>query len=420
MSLHRQRGVGTLIFSIVILSLVTTVVLYTTNALLVEKQISANEVRSRHAFEAAEAGMAQALVYLEGGIDRCNNTTGVMVPDDIVDAGIYDTNGDGCGDSLSTGLDNGSVSVVLTDNSGGDMTNFTIVSTGLSDDGSARRVITQRAGIDSALPNAPDNPLVTKGGINIGGSVDVYMQEGHTSVWTGEDIVPGGSTNTMIPNIGAANYPSCMDTPATCSTVVQTDGTATYVGMDVVENDTTLGNLTTDELFFNFFGMTPAQYRATKVTMDFASPINNGNVTNAIEQAANEIIWIDGDYTTQGGGHVGCTGPGNMNINYNFNQEAPTNGVDSCEGEGAGYSTEPSVVIINGDFTFSGGPDWFGLVFVFGDVFGSGGFSLTGAMIVGGNVESGGNFALIYNSDVLDSIADAGFTAGASGSWRDF
>ena len=108
----RQRGIATLLFSLLVMILVTYVVLYTSGSVLLEQQIVNNDVRSKHAFEAAEAGIATAKKYLTIGADRNNDGT--------IDA-VFDTNADDIGDSNTVAIGNGNVIVNTTDvSTGGD------------------------------------------------------------------------------------------------------------------------------------------------------------------------------------------------------------------------------------------------------------------------------------------------------------
>ena len=151
----RQRGIATLLFSLLVMILVTYVVLYTSGSVLLEQQIVNNDVRSKHAFEAAEAGIATAKRYLTIGADRDNDGT--------IDA-VFDTNADDIGDSNTVAIGNGSVIVNTTDVSTGGtpMMTLRVTAQGFSDDRTATRTITQIFSKLDPLPNGPRNPLITR------------------------------------------------------------------------------------------------------------------------------------------------------------------------------------------------------------------------------------------------------------------
>ena len=81
----RQDGIATLIFSIAMVVLVIGSALYTSESIFLEQKISNNDVRAKHAFEAAEAGVAAANAYLSANPDRDE--------DGAIDA-VFDTDDD--------------------------------------------------------------------------------------------------------------------------------------------------------------------------------------------------------------------------------------------------------------------------------------------------------------------------------------
>lgn len=384
-----QKGVLTLVISLVILSLSTLVTINLSRAILMEQRIANNDNRARQAFEAAEAGINAALIYL--GNDPDVDLNGVIDP-------VFDTNADGTGDSNSADIGTGSVTVTTTDLSG-DMASIRIVAQGFSDDRSATRTITQTLVTINPLPNMPDNPLVTRGGIVISGSATVHNPEGHSTIWSGGDIDLGSnnSTSTEVPDIGDPGYPACMDIPMTCNLVSASN--RLIAGVDVIENDSSLGALTSDEVFQNFFGTNPTTYRASLVTID-TTPATAAADSHL---ATHEVVWIDGNANLSNI-TVGCT--------------TAVTGSGVCPAA----NTKPSIVIVDGDATFGGTPHFYGLLFVRGNVTGSGSVTVHGAMVIGGtsNSSTGGSLDIWYSSSVLEGVARAGATTGSAGTWRDF
>ncbi len=94
----RQAGFGTLIFALVILTALTLVVFYAAQTGLTRQRITANEIRTREALEAAEAGVERAMTYLDA------NRTYVASSD--VGGWVHTGNVHwlGCGGSLPTTL----------------------------------------------------------------------------------------------------------------------------------------------------------------------------------------------------------------------------------------------------------------------------------------------------------------------------
>ena len=61
-NLKNQQG-ATLVVALVILVMITIITFYTANTVLMEQRITANDWRSKSAFEAAETGMQEALNF---------------------------------------------------------------------------------------------------------------------------------------------------------------------------------------------------------------------------------------------------------------------------------------------------------------------------------------------------------------------
>lgn len=397
-----QRGLITLGVSLAILMLSTLVVFNVSNAVLMEQKIANNEARSKQAFEAAEAGLIAAQRVLEIDPDADN--------DDEVGTGsshfLFDVDGNGTAETNTLTIGTASVTVTATDTSSGALTTFLISSVGLSDDKTATRTITQRMLTINPLPNSPDNPFVTRGTVVITGSATVHNPEGQSTIWSGSDVDMGSnnSTSTQVPDPSNPDYPGCMDFSMTCFD----DSNDPYgisassrllKGADVIENDSSLGALSEDDFFANFFGTNAETYRASMVTID----TDQDSFEDDADLAANQVIWVEGD-ASLGSVTVGCT------TSVTGNSVCPV------------ANQEPSIVIVNGDLTFNGTPHFYGIVFVTGNVEISGNTTIHGAIVVAGTATSstGGSLDVWYNSDVLDRTANAGATTGSAGTWQDF
>ncbi len=384
-----QHGAITLVVSLTILMLSTMVTINVTKAILMEQKISNNEARAKQAFEAAEAGMVAALAYLKNDPDVDQNTN--------IDP-VFDTDADGTGDTNTAAIGAGSVEVT-TQALSDDLTSILISAQGFSDDGSANHTITQSMATINPLPNAPANPIISKSALTITGSATVHNNEGHSTIWSGGDIDLGSnnSTKTEVPDIGAAGYPACMDVPLTCTLV--TTSNKLSAGVDVIENDSSLGSLTSEEMFRSFFGTNPSVYRASQVTIDTVP----SDASRDADLATHEVIWVEGD-TTFNGVTVGCT--------------TAVNGNSRC----TTTNTKPSIIVVNGDATFRGNSQFYGIVYITGKVSIVGNTTVYGAMVVAGDSEStmGGSLDVWFSSSVLAGTAAAGASTGSAGSWRDF
>ncbi|HEY0964048.1 MAG TPA: PilX N-terminal domain-containing pilus assembly protein [Pseudomonadales bacterium] len=389
-SASRQRGVLTLVVALSILVLSTLVTFSVAKAILMEQKISNNEQRAKQAFEAAEAGMLAAMDYINNDPDA---------NDDAAIDPVFDTNGDGVGDTNTATIGTGSVVITTADLSGGDMTSVEITALGYSDDRSARRTITQTLVTINPLPNAPQNPVVTRGSIIIGGSATVHNPEGHSTIWSGGDVDLGSnnSTKTEVPDVSDPTYPGCMDVPMTCD--LAASSSRNLASVDVIENDSSLGALSQNDFFRNFFGVDPATYKASMVTVDTTPADFN---TDA-DRATYEVIWVEGDTVIQGT-TIGCT------TNVTGNNVCPT------------ANQRPSIVIINGNASFTGTPHVYGILFVSGNLSMSGNATVHGAVVAAGTATSstGGSLDVWFNGDILADVSKAGNSTGSAGTWKDF
>ncbi len=406
---NKQRGVATLLVSVVILALISFVTIYTSKTVLMEQKISNNDYKAKMAFEAAEAGLNQAINNLTTDPDLNNNNA---VDGSSSGDPIFDTDNNTSRDSnqISVGFFN--VVVTTNDLSGGEMSTIKITSTATLQDGTAKRTITRAIAKIDPIPNSPDNPLTTRGTAAFQGSgANVFNPQGHSTIWSG-GAINMTAANTWVANPAHApgadpilnpGYPACMEKVRECS-VAQTSSNA-VAGLDVVANDQNLNQLTNEEFFFNFFGMSKAKYKETMVntTIDMASTTSAQAATQAEAASLEEknIIWIEGDVTLNGGLY-GCDTP------INGTQFCPTN------------NTNPPIIIINGNAELRGGFHAYGIVYVSGNLDASGSSKIVGALMSAGNTaNSGGSLEIHYDTSVLKKVNDNGPSGSSAGSWND-
>jgi hypothetical protein len=388
-STKNNQGFVTLTISLILLIAVTLISMFSVKSISLENKIANNSYRSDIALQAAEASVASAFNYLSVDPD--------VDGDNAIDS-VFDIDGDGIGDNNEMDISSARAVVTVDDMSGGEMTLMQIRSTGFSDDNSARRVISMMVANVDPLPNAPDNPMTTRGAVVINGSATVHNPEGHSTIWSGNDIDMGSnnSTSTNVADPGDAGYPVCMDTPMTCGTVSSSNKLT--AGLDIIEHDSSLGALTPEEMFINFFGMDPVTYRDSMISID-STP---GTVNDDAHLANYEVIWVEGDASISNI-TMGCT--------------SAQNGANVCPVA----QTKPSVLIINGDLELSGTAQFYGIVFVMGSLDASANATIHGAVISAGDLlnSAGGSLDVWYNSDILADLDRAGPLTGVAGSWRD-
>jgi hypothetical protein len=386
----------------IILLILITIAVFTVNGSIVrETKVINSGARAQLAFEAAEAGLANAIDYFSNDPQRI---------DGVIDKAFYhDSDGDAFdGGIYAMSVGNGRVEVKLI----GSSPRITIESTGYSDDSTARRVISQIVGKPDPLPNLPGNPLTAITDVNMKGSSTIENPEGNFNIWTGGDVdlSQNNSDGTLIADPQVPGYPDCMfrseiNDPA-CTTRPSSDKDSE--GQDMVQNDASLANLTTKELFQYYFGMYPDVYRDYVATLDLTgselASIGTGN--NAIpSQFAGQIIWIRGNASLANKLIIGC-------------DRDVYDGGASCDDA----DINPSIFIVDGDVEF-GGVEIYGLVYVTGNVAMTSSTDIQGALIVGGSVypnTNSGSLDLVYNSPVLERARENGNLLPVAGTWKDF
>ncbi|QDP02032.1 PilX N-terminal domain-containing pilus assembly protein [Thalassotalea sp. PS06] len=396
----KQRGMAVLVMSIVLMILVSMVSIYLARAVLFEQKIVNNDFRGKATFEAAEAGLAIALEYLADGIDRDN--------DGIIDP-VFDSNSDGIGDSASGTVGTANVTVSVTDITTGELSSLRVVSQAVSDDQSSTKTVTVTMQSLDPLPNHPDNPLTTRSSLDVNGSATIHNPEGHSTIWSGGDVDIGSnnSTATYVADPTDPNYPACMDVPRACQEI-QTSNKET-VGLDILEHDSDLANLSPAGIFENFFGMTPEAYKEMMATVivDPANPAETrecpaNTYAGCVENAMNKVIWYEGNLEINGG-TVGC--------------RSAVNGSNVC----SSADEAPSILIINGDVEFKGSPHFYGVVFIMGTANASGNSTFHGAVISAGSFNStSGSLDIHFNTGLLQKTRQGGPRTVAAGTWKDF
>ncbi|MEW6999583.1 PilX N-terminal domain-containing pilus assembly protein [Colwelliaceae bacterium BS250] len=396
-SLVKQKGMAVLIISIILLILITIVSLYLARSILVEQKLVANDFRARQAFDNAEAGLALTMEAISNSEywDKDGNVLGV-----------FDTNANDINDSNIGNLESGSVSINVTTIVINDLQAFQIEATGLSDDDTAMRIVTASMRAIEPLPNIPDNPFSTRGAVVLSGSATVHNPEGHSTIWSGGDVDVGSnnSTKTLIADPSDPNYPSCMDSG---SCLTKETSNRDNMGLDIIEHDSDLANLTPPEMFENFFGMTPERYKEVVASIVISDTDPKGDCGNSwdgcVDGDEGGIIWYDGD-VNENGGSMGCA--------------QKITGGNVCDDA----DERPSILIIDGDLDLNGTPHFYGIVFVMGSIIGTGNSTFHGALITAGDIQNstGGSLDIHYNSDLLKNAGSDGPKAVGAGSWKDF
>jgi Tfp pilus assembly protein PilX len=394
----RQRGAATLLVAMVLLIAATLMILYTSQTTIMEQKMSANEMRQKQALAAAQAGIDAAIAGANasgGNLAQTPNTGGLGANPKGSYRSVF------CKGTLgNAGLPTCAATPTALACTTPDATEAQswLVSCGWSDDNTGVQRIVTYVGKMAPAPNPPSNPLIAKGGVNVGGNATVVNYYNNLTTWTGDALTASSATGkTMVRNPSQAlvDYSN----PANLAAAVQGNSgcgtgnpfvcttTSGLAGPDVIASDTTLSNLTDTQFFQNIFGVSPDVYRngmADKILTDAQA---NTNGAFSVPQ----IYWVD-------------VAAGNT---FNLGQDI-------------GTSSAPVIVIVNGDMQFNASNDFFGMLYVTGNVTGGGSPNIFGSMVVEGSVNTNGAPNIIYYPASLDGLNNLSKFASMPGTWRDF
>ena len=432
-----QKGAATILTALVLLIAITLVTLISSKTVLVQKQIAADNHRMTQAVAAANAALDFGIGYFAGTATKGDGTA---TTGNVVVAG-FDHDNNGCPDYLSDPLSyfdhatNATINCAATsphtltytssdgtlvttgsvtfDNDAGtrcvdsgetpNMKSGLITAVGLSDDGLARRTMSQCVGTINVLGNSPKQSLISKGGVGLTGNYTIINRYFNTTAWSGSAVNIGASASasTYLRAVGTR------ESDFTRAQLEDSDTTNDYTsqpvsdrdkgnGVDTIANDPGLASLTGDEFFNNFFYSDRAAVKNLAQSLDQVYPA--ANIGNAAGKTG--VVWIEGNASITGGTY--------------------------------GTSGSPVIFIVNGNLTASGNPNFNGLLYVGGQLNATGTVDVLGSVVVEGDpalVPAGedpvighGGVDLIYSPYTLERSATpvVGTTTAISGSWRDW
>lgn len=393
---NRQTGVATLLVTMILFISATLLVLYAANTAVGEQRMSANEVRSKQALEAAQAAVDLSIQNINGGGAFTYAPTEASATWTAQNsrlrgrfcANYADAVDQVCSDLHSDGIAPGCTAPDA------DASGAWLVACGWSDDSAARRRIISFVGKASPLPGNITNPLTARGSVAMGGNPTVVNYYNNLTVWTGNNLSSSSATGKTV--LRRPSSPAGVLTPSevaaqvgggnqVCNPSQAPDLICTtssgVVGPDVIQGDPTLSALSDSQFFENFLGMTPTEYKSL-----MAQEVVAGADAGTISEGG-KVYWVDGDAT----------------IDQDIGSEA-----------------EPVVLVVDGDLNLSGSPTIFGVVFVTGTLNQAGGTTIRGALLASGTVSGSGSLNVIYDPNAIAGGGDLGSFATVPGTWRDF
>lgn len=417
---NQQQGAASLLTALVLLISITLVILLTSKEVLVETKVTADNYRASQATAAASAAMSQAEAdFMAGGLDQRVNATGAAGADELVDytsasplsfnltvggqtttAQLYFDNSDDnacdCQADASRSLDSdtdGDCFGTL----GKNMTRALVTAKGWSDDGTAVRTITQCLGTFDIFDggNGPKQPFISRASVGVFGNATIINRYTNSSIWTGgaNDISGAAFATYLRPaNTQTSDYTEAeLNSEDEAANTQEVSNKKTGAGIDIITDDATLASKTPDQFFDMFFAVTKTQFMKVAENANQKLP-NAAGVTSP--NGMSGVIWVEGNLTLNATDVVGSP-------------------------------ATPAVLVVNGDFSLSGGATVYGVIYVTGTLHITGNPVIKGTVIGESNTTSGGGgtLTLVYVPIVGDDQAPP-FIVGTGmiipGSWKDW
>lgn len=472
-----QRGVATLLLTLVVLVSLTLVTFYSANTGLMKQRIAANEVRAREALESAEAGIERTIAFLSENKSKLGSAAsgGWITPNTqrwvaCTDADVAFPCGDGTTNRFGTGSmwlryavggtnSIADISDYLADHptpQPGDQpvdvflaarcadededsacdtplrpstkqdSAFLAIAQGWSADQTGTATVQQGLVLYQVPASAPDSPLTIKGNANIGGSFEVVANPNGggpgvpLSVWSDTDIQMGASAYTC--HLG--EYLATPVQPSDITEVTYPDGeTVQFCSSCRCSTADSTGVMSTNadgeqEDFVDVDGNSGVNPDADNFPSDlfeyaFGTPSSDWREIYDQAQVLSDCSTINA--SSSGLYWI----EGDCSISNNTQ---------------AGSPLEPVLIVVDeGDLQLNGGATIYGLIFSFDnpDKAGSGGTvqyngsnRVIGALIADHTVDlPNGNFTIRYEEKVLETLFEMTGGRGLGkrpGTWLDY
>ncbi|WP_018939172.1 pilus assembly PilX N-terminal domain-containing protein [Thioalkalivibrio sp. AKL9] len=414
-----QKGLATLLITVIILVAITLVIIFASQTAILEQRMSANELRMKQTNNAAQAGLEVALAYAaennrppgweDNGdsflmleTDRYAARAAFLAPTAASEAfGTADAICGNTPDAFAQAVANltsasGDPLLLTSADEETNIRNAVALSCGWSDDRAGRKAILVGVQAGPSIANPPDNPLVTRGGLAISGTAAVYNAYTDTNIRSGGEINTsgGGTGNSFLLREGESRPSTDPANPDP----VPLDGDGTYVqesrgdllGLDVIDRDDNFG-VTGDEFFESFMGSSMESYKENQIENVLES---NGDRFEFDASEWGQTIWIEGDAELTGT---------------------------------LGSRENPVLLVVEGDLRTTGNfQDFHGILYITGDLIARGNPRFFGAAIVQGrtdvpdDAEVSGTPFFYFDPIAAGGAGSVGARSLVSGSWRDW
>ncbi|MDF1582799.1 MAG: PilX N-terminal domain-containing pilus assembly protein [Methyloprofundus sp.] len=411
-----QNGAATLLTAVILLIATTLVAFMAGRTALQEVKMTANNYRAAQAIAAADAGMEYALAYFNG--------IGLPV------AGL-DHNGDGVADNMTkadfftlTGIN----AEYTYDNNDGNCTSASsqksalITVIGYSDDEIGTRTIRQCVGTRNLLKGSgPKQSLISGASVELTGPAQIINRYSDLNIWS--------ANNTQISGAAMETYIRPVDMEIIDLTEAELIDATTTPSIPNVQKVSS-GGLGSGTYIYQNDAFLAAAKAATTANIAAGGDgsdhptYGTGTFFNLFFlESLTEMSEIADGIPTEGGTQLLSTGASDADLN-GLGRVVFVDGDASMNTNGTiiGAINSPAIVIIDGDFNFSGGTIY-GLVYITGNTTITGNPSVIGTTISEGTVSGTGTLKLVYARKVGDSTDGPpiiGTTGIISGSWRDW
>lgn len=406
----KQQGVATLLIALIIMVAVTITVIFTAQTSILEQRMAANEIRMKQTASAAQGGLERAMSHMASSniptrleSDEANARTYralFLAPDAATSTTLnhIDAVCPSTPDAFPTSeVEAFELTWNASDPNDPDNDNLrdaAILSCGWSDDLSSRKTVMLGMQAGPAVANPPDNPLLTRGGVDIRGNAEVYNAYTNMTIRTGDAAGINSNTGATFMRNPALQPPSLEeDVPLPGDDIYRMMSTKDDQGLDVVDFDPSL-RIDPDVFFKSFMGMTKTEYRERMVNHDLAGSTAGGGPEITPDQWG-QVIWVEGDTRIE---------------------------------DNVGSRENPVVLVVNGDLTVRGNFEEFhGILYVTGDLEATGNPEFYGAAIIEGDAviddpetSIAGTPRFIFDPVAAGGGANVGARGITSGSWRDW
>lgn len=271
---------------------------------------------------------------------------------------------------------NTSFSVNFKNVSSGDTTLLQVTSTGIENNTNISKTITQLFQFKKFIVNSPNAAAVA------GGDVVLVNKSTINSPYTEDTIWASGYFS--------ANGPQAYTTNVLSYPLPSSTWTATTT--DVIEGDSSLSALSSDQFANNFFGESLDSLK-TIAHLYYANNINT-NYSSQLNGQKGKIIYIQ-----------------------------QTNSIAELDqGITVGSPSEPVILIVDGQFKMSGFAKFYGVLYLtekWVDKFDYG--EINGTVIVDGDLKLKGSATINFDPNIIDKVVNNyGVYYKVSGSWKDF